>query len=340
MVTSESEGIIWDEYVQAQPLACGYQLLAWRHVIESAFGHRTVYLMAKDNEEKVHGVLPLVYMSSRLFGRFLVSVPFVNYGGVLADSGAVQRALLEEAVNLAKELGAAHIELRHQQELELDWPYKRHKVSMRLALPADFEALWSMFPSKLRNRIRRAQREGMIVRVGGVEMLDDFYRVFSRNMRDLGTPVYGRQFFEAILQVFPKDARIMAIYLQDRAVAAGLLYGFRRTLEIPWSSSDRRYNRLVPNMLLYSSMLEYACGQGFRMFDFGRSSPGSGTYRFKEQWGAKAVPLYWYYWLRNGELLPELNPNNKAFSMPIRVWQKLPITLTRLIGPHIVKHLP
>ena len=339
-VRTYEEGIAWDRFVLNHARASGYQLMGWRRVMERAFGHRTFYLMARDEQGSVSGVLPLVFVSSRLVGRFLVSMPFVNYGGVLTDSVEAQRALLKAAVSLATELGATHIELRHQHLLQLDWTSKQHKASMRLDLPREPETLWKRFPSKLRSQIRRALKEQLTVRVEGAEILDDFYRVFARNMRDLGTPVYGRRFFETILEVFPKDARICAVYLGRQPVAAGFLYGFRNTLEIPWASSDRRHNRLSANMLLYRSALEYACREGFEIFDFGRSTPGGGTYRFKEQWGAHPVSLYWYHWSRDGRPVPDVSPGNSKYDLAIQTWKRLPVILTRLIGPSIVRNIP
>ncbi len=330
----------WDDYVVGHPEASGYHLMAWRRVIEGVFGHRTFYLEAKDGQGRIHGVLPLVFFSSRLFGRFLVSLPFVNYGGVLADDAASQQVLVEHAVELAKKLAAGHIELRHSSQLNLQWVNKQHKASMRLDLPGDFAILWEGFTAKLRSQIRRAEKEAMIARIGGEEILGDFYRVFSRNMRDLGTPIYGRSFFAEILKTFPKETRIGAVYLRGEAVAAGFLYGFRGVLEIPWASSDRRYNHLAPNMLLYNSVLKYACEQGFRIFDFGRSTPGSGPYRFKEQWGARPVPLHWYYWLANGRPLPDLSPSNTKFKLAISVWQRLPLFVSERLGPSIVRFIP
>jgi hypothetical protein len=111
-------------------------------------------------------------------------------------------------------------------------------------------------------------------------------------------------------------------------------------MEIPWASSDRRYDRLAPNMLLYSSVLEYACQQGCKVFDFGRSTVDTGTYRFKEQWGAKPLPLYWYYWLKDDRPLPELNPNNPRYRLAISLWRNLPLPIANVLGPHIVKYLP
>lgn len=339
-IRADGEGLTWDRYVVDRPQASGYHLMAWRRVLEEAFGHQTFYLMAKDEQGEVRGVLPLVFLSSRLFGRFLVSMPFLNYGGIVTDSPEAQGALLASGVEVAKELGAAHIELRHQELMDMGWPYKQHKVSMRLELPGQFEILWKGFSSKLRSQVQRAQKEGMTVRIGGEEILGDFYRLYSRNMRDLGTPVYGRHFFETMLQTLPKDTRICTVSWKDLPVAAGFLYGFRNMLEIPWASSDRRYNHLAPNMLLYCSMLEYACRQGFHIFDFGRSTPGSGTFRFKEQWGAKPVPLHWYYWLASGEALPDLSPRNPKYELGIKLWRRLPLSVATWIGPFLSRRLP
>lgn len=330
----------WEQFVHNHPGACGYHPVAWGSLIKRVFGHTSYYLMARDQAGGVRGVLPLVYMQSPLFGRFLTSMPFFNYGGVLADSSEARAALLDAAAEKAQGLHATHIELRQAEPLDIEWPVRSHKVSMRLELPQRYEELLKAFPSKLRSQVRRGEKDGLTVKLGGIELLNDFYRVFSRNMRDLGTPVYSKEFFAEILQVFSKDARICAVYLSGQPVAAGFVYGFRHTLEIPWASSDRRYARLAPNMSLYSAVLQYACTAGYREFDFGRSTVNSGTYRFKEQWGAKPCPLYWYYWLPTGAQLPELNPQNPKYQLAIRMWQQLPVALTQFAGPMIVKYLP
>lgn len=336
----EHDEAAWEQFVQSHPEACGYHAAAWGGLINRVFGHTAYYLMARDQEGQVKGVLPLVFMKSPLFGRFLTSVPFFNYGGVLFKSADARDALLDAAAETARGLEATHIELRQAAPLEIDWPVRSHKVSMRLELPQCYEDLLKVFPSKLRSQVRRGEREGMTSRVGGVEVLDDFYQVFARNMRDLGTPVYGKGFFREILQTFSKEARICAVYLADRPVAAGFVIGFRQSLEIPWASSDRRHARLAPNMVLYNAVLQYACTEGYREFDFGRSSVDSGTYRFKEQWGAKPLTLYWYYWLSKVTKLPELNPQNPKYQLAIRLWQYLPVPVTQLVGPAIVKYLP
>ena len=331
---------LWDRYVLESPTTTGYHLAAWRDIIEQTFGHHAVYLMARDQQEDVRGVLPLILLDSRLFGRFLVSMPFFNYGGVDAGSSSVRELLLEAAAREAVALKVDHVELRQSDPMASAWRCREHKVSMRLPLPQDFQILMKMFPSKLRSQIRRPQKEGMGVKVGGPELLDDFYSVFSRNMRDLGTPVYSKTFFRKILETLGKETAICVVSWKDAVVAAGLVYTFRDMMEIPWASSDHRYDRLAPNMLLYSSILEYACQQGCKVFDFGRSTVDSGTYRFKQQWGAKPHRLYWYYWLAEGRNVPQLNPDNPKYRAAISLWQRLPLRMANALGPHIVKYLP
>lgn len=331
---------LWDQFVLGHPDASGYHTVAWREVVRNTFGHRVYYLMAKDPGETVQGVLPLILTSSPLFGTFLTSVAFFNYGGVLAESREASDSLLNEAAEVARRVGAGHIELRQGSSLATDWPVRSHKVSMRLALPQDYETLLKAYPSKLRSQIRRAQKEGMDISIGGWELLESFYGVFARCMRDLGTPVYEKGFFQSIVDAFSKEVRLCVVSLRGNPLAAGLVYGFRRTLEIPWAASDKRYNRLAPNMLLYHAVLEYACREGFAEFDFGRSTVDSGTYRFKQQWGAQPYQLHWYYWLADGRGIPQLNPDNPKFRTAIALWQRLPLPVANSLGPRIVKYLP
>ena len=152
--------------------------------------------------------------------------------------------------------GLDHLELRLRVANGFGLKVKSSKVSMRLELPPDADCLWKSFSAKLRNQINRPMKEGMTVRIGGLEELAGFYEVFSVNMRDVGTPVYSRKFFEAALRTFPESTRICTVYHQHEAVASGFVVGFRGTLEIPWASSLRKANRLAPNMLLYWSAAE------------------------------------------------------------------------------------
>lgn len=331
----------WDDYVLRTSGSSCYHLSGWKEIIEKSFGRRTYYLVSETNTGEINGILPLVNLKSALFGNFLVSLPYFNYGGICADNREAEEALLEHAIEIAKRCKADHIELRHTKNYANGLPVKTAKVSMWLALPDSSEDLWRSFPSKLRSQVQRPKKAGMFVRLGKEEELDSFYSVFSVNMRDLGTPVYSKMFFRNILQEFPEVSWILTVYTKEGfPVASGFLVGFKNVLEIPWASSLRSHNRYSPNMLLYWNALQFGCEQHYETFDFGRSTPGEGTYQFKAQWGAKPVQLYWHYWLSKGGHIPELNPHNPRFRMALYVWQRLPLSVTNLIGPSIVKNLP
>lgn len=328
----------WERYVESNAHSSLYHHLAWREVVHAAFGHETHYLYAQA-AGRVTGVLPLVRLRSRLFGDFLVSLPHVNYGGVVADGGASADALMEAAARLATSIGSRHIEFRDMRRRD-GWPVRNDKAIMELTLPASAEELWSRFDSKLRAQIRRAGKEGIQTVVGGPELLADFYAVFARNMRDLGTPVYAQRFFSTILGVFPKATAIIVCRYRGEAIAAGFLLRHRERLEIPWAASIRDYNRFGVNMALYWAALRYAIEQGCRVFDFGRSTVDSGTYRFKKQWGATPRPLFWHYWLGTGGELPQLTPNNPKYRLAIAAWQWMPLFAANRLGPALVKYLP
>jgi len=330
----------WEAYVNNAPASTHYHKIGWKRVIEETFGHRTHYWYAEDRSGNIRGVLPAVHLKSFLFGNFMVSLPYFNSCGICTEEESIAAALLEEAVQWARQEKMSHIELRQDAPLNIGLPRKTAKVSMRLALPSSADELVRTFDAKLRSQIRKPGKEGMISKIGRADELDSFYAVFSENMRDLGTPVYPKVFFRNILETFPDTSWICTVYQGPLAVASGFLIGFREILEIPWASSLRAYKRSGPNMLLYWTALSWACENGYRVFDFGRSTPGEGTYKFKEQWGAKPSPLYWHYWMKNGGKLPELNPRNPKYAAAIHIWKKLPVGLTRLIGPAIVKNLP
>lgn len=335
----ETEHAEWNTYVENNPAASIYHRIEWRELIYQTFGHKGIYLHAKDSQDKIVGVLPLIHLQSRLFGNFLVSMPYFNYGGAVADHPLIEQKLMTIANEHASRLGLSHIEYRDDIERS-DYPAKTDKVNMILTLPDDKNTLWNNFSSKLRAQIKRPQRENPEILRGSTELLSDFYTVFARNMRDLGTPVYGRSFFANILNCFPEQSSIIVLRLHKRPVAAAFLLGHRETLEIPWASTIKEVNHLSLNMLLYWEVLKFAIRDGYQYFDFGRSSKGAGTYRFKQQWGAIPKQLYWHYWLENHDELPSLNPSNPKYALAIKLWKCLPLTLSKLLGPLIVKNLP
>lgn len=341
LVTSPADEPRWDKYVLNCPESSVYHLSKWQSVVRSSFGHQSYYIMSVDEEGQCNGVLPLVHMTSLVFGNFFVSLPFFNYGGICADNPVIADRLWKRAVELAVLKRGSYIELRSNRELPWSLPVKTGKVCMELNLPNAPETLWKSFGSKLRSQIKRPLKEGMTFKIGGIDLLDSFYSVFSENMRSLGTPVYSKSFFRAVLTEFPQSAQICAIFdFLGNSVAAGFLLGFRDRLEIPWASSRRTHSHLSPNMLLYWASLSFAVEEGYKVFDFGRSTLGEGTFKFKQQWGAQPVQLYWYYWLSKGRTLPNLNPKNPKYSLAISIWKRLPLPITNWLGPRIVRNIP
>jgi FemAB-related protein (PEP-CTERM system-associated) len=378
----------WDEYVRSFPGATLYHLFGWKRVVEKTYDHKSYYLIAAEcskgtvpnqngldhqtkplvhtfqpENEKITGILPLVHLKHFLFGNSLISLPFFDMGGVLADDPGTEKALLLEAIMLAEKLGTESIELRHTQPLlcsdELEsapdeepaatsyklpaasWGVqtRSHKVRMLLDLPGSSDSLLKSLKSKVRSQVKKPLKEGLYARVAQLELLDDFYHVFSFNMRDLGSPVHSRELMRNVLVEFPKDSKIVVVYKGNQPLACSLVVGFKETLENPWASAIRKYSRLSPNMLLYWTMLEYACDHGYTCFDFGRSSRNGGTYKFKKQWGATPTPLYWHYMLMDGDAIDVGASEKSRFDQALRFWQKLPVSVTRILGPLIRKNI-
>ena len=337
-VTDRCPPAEWDAYVEQHEAASLYHRQDFRPVFERAFGHRCHYLAAT-RTGAVAGVLPLVEFRSRLFGRFAVSLPFVNYGGVVADDDEVVEGLVNEAVTRARAAGWRHVELRHAARLCPEWPARSHKVLMERQLEDTAAAIWDALDRKVRNLVRKAEKSGCTAESGGAELLGDFYRVFAHNMRDLGTPVYTPRLFSEVMTALPERSRVFVVRAAGVPVAASLVLVWRDRAEVPWASSLRSHASSSPNMLLYWAMLKWAVEHQLRVFDFGRSTPGGGTYTFKTQWGATARPSVWEYAGLSGAIQDQ-GPSNPRFKAAIAVWQRLPIWAANLAGPPIVRNIP
>jgi FemAB-related protein (PEP-CTERM system-associated) len=329
----------WNAYVDQHPDGTGDHAWDWREIFAGVFGHEPMYLAAR-REDSVTGILPLVRFKSRLFGRFVVSLPFLNYGGVLASDNISRDALIMKAGDVAREFGASHVELRHRTHTIDTLACRQHKLALRRELPSASNDLERTIDRKARNQVRKARKDGLTATTGGAELVNDFYDVFASNMRDLGTPVYSKRFFSEALRLFATATRIHLVRAGEVTVAAAISMRHRDTLLIPWASSLRNYRQHCPNMLLYWTMLEHATATGVRTFDFGRSSPESGTHHFKLQWGATATPLHWEYLLLTRSAVPDHGPTNTSFAAAIAVWQRLPLWVTKAIGPAIVRNIP
>jgi len=332
----------WDSYVLARDDAGPYHLYAWKQAVEKAYGHRSLYLIAEDEEKNEKGILPLFLIKPPLIKGGLVSLPFCDYGGALADDAKVLDALHQSALRYAQELHA-RLELRlREPETSLTNRYRMgpqsHKARMLLDLPSSSEELWGSFKSKLRSQIKRPQKDGLEFALGAGELVNDFYSVFSVNMHDLGSPVHSRELIETVVRSYGQRAHVGIVRSGDKPVAGGVILEINDLVAIPWASALNEYNRSSPNMLLYWGFLAYAADHGFKRFDFGRSTPGEGTYRFKEQWGATPCALHWY--TQDSQNSKVQNKDAGALRLLAeKAWSRLPLGVADTLGPMVRRYI-
>jgi FemAB-related protein (PEP-CTERM system-associated) len=275
-----------------------------------------------------------------LFGRFVVSLPFLNEGGLLADDEPAEARLIEAAIDVARNAGADYLELRHMRRHDPKLTERRHKVAMSLRLLATSDAQWQALDRKVRNQVRKGEKSGVTVTSGGAEQLDSFYDVFARNMRDLGTPVFGVNLFREALAAFPEQTRVFCAHHRGAPVAGSIVHWRGDSMEVIWASALRESNSVSANVTLYWQLLQFAISQGCARFEFGRCTPGEGPFQFKRQWGAEPRPLVWEYWQAKPSVDFDKTPRNPKYRAAVALWQRLPLRLTTMVGPRIVRSIP
>jgi serine/alanine adding enzyme len=309
----------------------------WLAVIRGAYGHEPLYLSAEDGRGG-RALLPAFVVRRPLGGTVVSSMPFLDGGGPCGSSPEMEDALVARLLEESQRLGAATVEIRCAQRLALAGDPMVHKVNLTLPLPPDAGRLWARLDGSVRNQVRKAEKAGLSVTLGGVEQLDAFYGIFAARMRELGSPVHARGLFTAVFDAFGARARTAIVRQGDRPVGGLVAMAFKDVLTVPWASCASAHRRLCPNMLLYWQTLRAACADGFRTFDFGRSTRDSGTYRFKRQWGAEEEPLYWYS-IPTSSAPRRAAARGSATSLFTSSWRRLPLGVTRSLGPCIRKYL-
>jgi serine/alanine adding enzyme len=326
------------DFVLKSPQGRICHLPSWTRMVCRVGGYGPCYLVARDGPAVV-GVMPMAQVRSWLFGNRMISMAFSNYGGAISTTLAATEALYHKAVELAEEAGCRSIEFRGLAALPFDLPQREGKLCMYLPLDADPERVWKRFDPKVRNQVRKAEKSGLIAADGGAELLDDFYRIYTVRMRELGTPCYSRRIMQAILKTYPDNSRIFIVRQDRPAIGAGLITWFNGLVEIPWAATLVKYNPLCPNNLLYWSAIRHACLVGATHFDFGRCTADGPTYRFKKRWGADPVPLYYQFWVRPGQSLFKSDPDDPRYRRKVELWKRLPLWITLLLGPRISRGL-
>jgi FemAB-related protein (PEP-CTERM system-associated) len=327
----------WDELVTREAASSFCHLAGWRDILSDVLGAECLYRVATDGDGNWEGVLPLVRVKSRLFGHYLVSLPFLNYGGPLG-SPAARRQLVEDAVAEGRRSRVDLLELRTREGGDIELPVASRKITVLRPLPSSSEELFKSFPSKLRSQIRRPMKEGLTARFG-LDQREPFYEVFAQTMRDLGTPVLPRALFERIATTFPDLVTFGVVYRGAEPLAAGCGFVWRGEFEMTWAGAVRASRPVSANMLLYWSFMEQMIVRGVRVFDFGRCTPGGGTHQFKRQWGGVDVPLPWCQYT-SGRVNATPSPDDAAFSWGPRLWRHLPLLIANFLGPRLVRFLP
>ncbi|OGR12580.1 MAG: hypothetical protein A2097_13830 [Desulfobacula sp. GWF2_41_7] len=320
----------------------------WSRVIEETYGHRPVYLTAvrpvQNGRPEIRGILPLFRFKALVKGPQLVSIPFFDTAGILARDPFTRNFLFKNGLESLsnKNSGLSGITLRQPEILDIpdltlmagEPRIFSAKVGMSLPISGSQQEVMGGFKSKLRSQIKKSEKSGLEWKIGKKELLDPFYAVFSRNMRDLGSPVHSKKFFKAIFRYFYHHAFICVVFYNAGPVAASFMFRFKKTLANPWASSVREFRRLNANLYLYRQMIGFACRLGAETFDMGRSSINAPTYRFKKQFCPKEQPLYWYTWPVPGQ---GHFPAEETLTIP--AWKKLPLGMANLLGPLVRKRI-
>lgn len=327
----------WDEYVLKHPESTFYHQISWKNIVQNSYGHIPYYLLAKEGD-KIKGVFPLFLMKNLIFGTKLVSVPFAPYGGAISDNSAIEDLLIGYGRKITDEISANYMELRNNVSKNLGLPCSDKYLTMILKLDKDPQLVWQRdFNNKIRNAAKKSLKSELEVSDSNVE---DFYELYSKNMRDLGSPSHSKEFFNNVILESGKLAEIISVSHRGKPVSAAILLYFKDTVISGWAASDRIYNKLNPNNLLYWTAIKQACENGYQYFDFGRSIYDSGTYNFKKPWGVTSCKLQYAYYLKKSKIVPDTSQSNMKRKKFAKVWSKMPLSLTNYIGPKLRGEFP
>ncbi len=326
----------WDNYILKSEQGTFFHLSGWKQLVEKIFSHSTYYLYVEENG-KITGVLPLVHVKSLLFGNALVSNAFCVYGGIIADDDATFQKLDKEACRLADELGVDHLEMRNQVQMTPDRPFKDLYVTFRKELDPEEEKNLQAIPRKQRAMVRKGIKAGLTSVVD--ENIDRFFSAYSESVRNLGTPVLPKKYFQALKDVFKDQCEILTIEHNGKLVSSVMNFYFRDQILPYYGGGTEQARAVKANDFMYWEVMRRAVAKGIKIFDFGRSKIGTGSYKFKRHWGFEPEPLYYEFYLVNSTTLPNINPLNPKYQMFIAAWKRLPLAVSQTIGPWLAKDL-
>jgi len=327
----------WDDFVENTPSATFFHKAGWKEVIEKAFGHKT-YFLYTENQGKITGILPLVHIKSFLFGNSLSSCAFCVYGGIVAEDQETYQQLDKKACELAEELGVDHLEMRNQTQLTPDRPYKELYVTFRKELEDDEEKNMLAIPRKQRAVIRKGIKAGLSSEID--TEIDRFYQAYSQSVRNLGTPVFAKKYFSILKQVFKDQCEILTVVDKNGQLIASVMSFYFKDEVSPYYGGGTEHARAVQgNDFMYWEVMRRAVARGIKIFDYGRSKEGTGSYRFKKHWGFQPKPLFYEFHLVKSDSIPDINPLNPKYQIFIAAWKRLPLAVSQAVGPWLAKDL-
>jgi FemAB-related protein (PEP-CTERM system-associated) len=335
----ETDVAAWEQFVLFHPKATFFHQLGWKRVMEKTYGYQPYYLCARRGE-RLTGIAPSFLISSWMTGRCLISLPFAVYGGICAEDDESERMLLRYMERAAADLDVEYLELRSRTgEVLPGYHANLRYATFTIPLVRDTEVLYKNLPKDIRYMIRKAEKAGLSVR-HGFDQLDTFYRLMTINLRRLGTPAFPRSLFENLIREYPGNTDLTVVYLNDEPLAGGLSFFFREWMQPYYIGSAEKAKALAANDFLWWELIKFAAKTGFSTFDFGRSKKDSGNFDFKKKWNPRMESLPYQVRLVRRRELPNFSPTNPKFEMATNVWKKLPLGLTRMIGPHVVRWFP
>ncbi|MDP2809133.1 MAG: FemAB family PEP-CTERM system-associated protein [Rhodocyclaceae bacterium] len=327
----------WEAFAATAPSATFFHRAGWQNLLRDAFGHRTFFLYA-ERDGAIEGLLPLAQVKSLLFGNALVALPFAVYGGVVTDNAEAAAALEIEAERLALELGVAHLEVRNVDACHADWPAQDLYVTFRKEILPDEEANMNAIPRKQRAMVRKSIKNGLRAEID--PDADRFFALYADNVHRHGTPAMPKRYFDGLLREFGKDCEVLTVLAADGTPLSSVMSFYFRDEVLPYYAGDAvRARELAANDFKYWELMRRACHRGIRIFDYGRSKIGSGSYSFKKNWGFEPRPLHYEYRLYKRDAIPQNNPNNPKYKLMIAAWRRMPIALANFLGPFIVRNL-
>ena len=331
----------WDDFVANCPEATFFHRAGWKAVIERAFGHRTWFLLA-EREGRIEGILPLAEIKSLLFGHSLASLPFCVYGGIAAESEAARAALDQAAQELAAQRRVGHLEYRNMRPRETraqggNWHGKDLYVTFRKEIDPDHEKNMQAIPRKQRAMVRKGIKAGLQSEID--EGVDRFFEAYSTSVHRLGTPVFSKTYFRLLKEAFAEDCEVLTIVKDGKLIASVLSFYFRDEVLPYYGGGMPEAREVAGNDFMYWELMRRSADRGYRVFDFGRSKQGTGSFDFKKNWGFEAQTLHYEYQLHRAKQVPDTNPLNPKYQLMIKTWQRMPIALANAIGPHLVKYL-